>query len=189
MKSGQRRLLQQSLASMLHRQQHLPDYEGFDANSNSARACVPHGVLDEVSQHLRNADRIGADRHWRRGKLELKRESLGDGCFFQAGADILNQLAKLEGLDLCGQLRWVTARDGEEVAKLSCGTVTACLIRRIAPALSGRLSFMARNSAEATMLCSGDRTSWFTMLRNLRLEALACSIASTARLRSCAAVR
>jgi hypothetical protein len=50
---------------------------------------------------------IGADRHRRRRKLDLKRESLGNGCFFQAGADILNQLAKLEGLDLCGQLRCV----------------------------------------------------------------------------------
>ena len=66
---------------------------------------------------------------------------------------------------------------------------TAWRIRRIAATLSGRVSLAARSSADATMFCSGERTSWLTMLRNLRLAEMAFSIAVTAIRRSREAAR
>ena len=80
-------------------------HEGFNANSNTAFACVAHGVLDEVPKDLRDPDRIGADRDRRRRELDLEGEPFRSCPIFKASTDIPNQLAKLESLDLYRQLR------------------------------------------------------------------------------------
>jgi len=80
----------------------LPTHERFDLNPDVTRACVAHGVFDEVPQDLRDANGVGADRDRRRREFDLKGEVLRMGCVLKAGTDILNQLAELESLNL----RW-----------------------------------------------------------------------------------
>ena len=86
------------------------------------RVCVAHGVLDEVSQDLRNSDRICTDRDRIRRELDLKGEAFGVGRVLKAGTHILNEFAELERLDRRRQLSrsvGTRARDGEKVAQLA----------------------------------------------------------------------
>ena len=85
---------------------------------SAAGVRVADGVLDQVSQHLRNPDRIGVDSQRSLGNLNSKCQPFRVSRFFKLGANVPDQLAELECLNLHGQLTCIASGDREQVAQL-----------------------------------------------------------------------
>ena len=120
-----------------------------------------HGVLDQVSQHLCDPNRVGADRE-RYRNIHAQGQPLGRCRIVESRTDIVDQLPELEGIDRDAGRARIAPGDGQEIAKLplhrrhSVPIAPNCSSARW-PNGQGRSS--PRVSTEVTMLSKGERSS------------------------------
>ena len=78
--------------------------------------------MQEVAQHLRDADGVGVGGLGGLRQHDLEGQALRGGGGFKVGTDIAHQFRAIEGLALQADFTGVVAGDGEQVAHLRLDT-------------------------------------------------------------------